>query len=162
MNLDEIVEYQQTALREIGINENVVGLILNNPSIDMDSDEADSVFSKYLFDYEYVDSTTQEAAAFVWVEADVSSVPKSTIKWLNLYVTVSCHKEYMKLNPSVFKGMSGNRRDNLCRFIESVIGGSGLFGIGDLKFTGATCVSAPPRFTARVMTFRSPDFVYEA
>ena len=69
--LDELAEYPAKAIRAIGTSEKIISLILDDPNVDMDSDEADEVFDKYLFDYGYVDSTTTEAGAYICAEAEL-------------------------------------------------------------------------------------------
>lgn len=124
----------------------------------MDSDDADEVFEKYLFDYGYVDGTTSETAAYVCVEAEVPAIPTPTIKDMKLYVTVLCHKQFMPINTAEFKGMIGNRRDNLVRSIDKILNGADVFGIGQLTLKSARIVAAPTGFTARELTYEIPDF----
>lgn len=156
--LDEFVEYPVKALHVIGTDNTVVSLLTNNPQIDMDSDEADSVFERYLFDYGYVDGTTGESEAYICVEAEVSSVPTPTIKDMKVYVTVFCHKQYMKIDTSKFKGMIGNRRDNLVRYVDKLLNGSEMFGIGQLKLDYARTIPAPIGFTARELSYTVHEF----
>ena len=156
--LDELVEYPLKALHQIGTNPTIVQLLTNNPNIDMDSDEADSVFDKYLFDYAYVDSTTTQAEAYICVEAEVPSVQSYTIKDMKLFVTVFCHKQYMSLDPDKFDKFSGNRRDNLARYIDVLLNGSNIFGIGQLTLLNVRVVNAPSGFTARELIYQVPDF----
>ena len=52
--LDELVEYPVKALHCIGTDPTVVKLLTDNPDIDMESEDADEVFEKFLFDYIYV------------------------------------------------------------------------------------------------------------
>lgn len=156
--LDELVEYPAKVIQKIGTTKNIVALLADDASIDMDSDEADDVFDKYLFDYGYVDSTTTEARAFVCVEAELLRTPTPTVQDLRLYVTIICHKNYMKIDPSRFTGVIGNRRDNLVRNIDIVLNGSDIFGIGLLTLDSVKTVSSPTGFTARELTYKIADF----
>ena len=156
--LDALVEYPAKALQKIGTDPNVVSLLTNNPSIDMDGDEADEVFDKYLFDYGYVDSTTDEAAAYICIEAELASIPTATIKDMRLYVSIVCHKGYMAIDPSKFKGMIGNRRDNLTRYTDDLLNGSDIFGIGKLSLVSCRTAPAPAGFSARELTYKIADF----
>jgi hypothetical protein len=124
----------------------------------MDSDEADAVFDKYLFDYGYVDGTVDEASAFICVEAEVTDIPNTTIQDLKLYVTVICHKLFMPIDTLKFKGVIGNRRENLCRCIDDLLNGSNIFGIGSLTLNSARVVPAPTGFAARELTYSVPNF----
>lgn len=156
--LDELVEYPVKALHKIGTDPRVVQLLTDNPNIDMDSDEADAVFDRYLFDYGYVDGTTTETAAYICVEAEMSKSPTSTMHDMKLYVTIICHKQYMKVDATKFKGMMGNRRENLVRYVDNLLNGADIFGIGGLTLLSARTVPAPTGFSAREMTYYVPDF----
>lgn len=156
--LDDLVEFPVKALHRIGTDETIAALLTDNENIDMDSEEADSIFDRYLFDYEYVDSTTTEAAAYICVEVEASKSPTNTINDMYLYVTVICHKQFMKIDPSKFKGMIGNRRDNLVRHIDEVLNSSMNYGIGALLLQSVRTTAAPAGFTAREMTYTVPAF----
>lgn len=161
-NLDGLVEYPVKTLYKIGQCPGVVQLLTDNPEVDMDSDAADDVFDKYLFDYGYVDSTTEEAAAYICVEADCMGASNMAIQGMRLYVTVYCHKNYMDVDTSKFRGAAGNRRDNLVRLVDNELNGSDIFGIGELKLDSARVVPAPTGFTARELTYSVPEFRYRA
>ena len=156
--LDELVEYPVKALQKIGTNDMVVKLLTDDPDISMESDEADSVFDKYLYDYGFVDNTTEEASAYICVEAELVSTPTPTVKDLELYVQIVCHKKFMKIDTSRFKGIIGNRRDNLVRYVDELLNGSEIFGIGKLKLKTARVIPAPSGFAARELTYYIPDF----
>jgi hypothetical protein len=157
-SLDELVEYPVKALHCIGTDPTVAKLLTDNPDIDMESEEADNIFDRFLFDYIYVDGTTTETAAYICVEAETGGSPTPTMKNMKLYVTVICHKQFMKVEPTKFKGMIGNRRDNLVRYVDKLLNGSDIFGIGALKLENAHTVAAPTGFTARELTYTVPDF----
>lgn len=156
--LDELVEYPAKLLQIIGTEKSVVSLLLDDPNIDMESGAADDVFDKYLFDYCYVDGTSEESRAYVCAEAEVIKTPTPTIQDLRLYVTIICHKNFMTMSPSQFPGIIGNRRDNLVRRIDKVLNGSDVFGIGQLTLDSVKTIAAPARFTARELTYKISDF----
>lgn len=156
--MDELVEYPSKALHCIGTDATIVRLLTDNPNIDMESEEADDVFNTSLFDYVYVDGTTTEATAYICVEAETSKSPTLAMQNMKLYVTVICHKQFMKIDSEKFKGMIGNRRDNLVRYIDKLLNGSDIFGIGALVLENAHTVAAPTGFTARELTYAVPDF----
>lgn len=156
--LDELVEYPVKALHCIGTDAAVVQLLTDNPNVDMDSETADAVFDKYLYDYLYVDGTTMESEAYVCVEAETAKSPTPTMQNMKLYVTVICHKQFMKVDATKFKGMIGNRRDNLVRYIDKLLNGSDIFGIGKLSFESARTIPAPTGFTARELMYSVPEF----
>lgn len=156
--IDELVEAPVKVLQRIGTDETIVQLLTNDPKIDMSSDAADEVFERYLFDYAYVDETTDEAEAYICAEVEIPRVPSPTFRDVVLYVTVLCHKRYMSIDTSKFKGMIGNRRENLVRYIDRVISGADLFGVGQLALTSITTVPAPSGFTARELVYQVPNF----
>lgn len=156
--LDEVIEYPVTALHKIGTDADVVKLLTDNPDIDMDSDEADEVFDKYLYDYGYVDVTTDEAAAYICIEANLTNAASTSFNDIKVYVTVICHKEFMNIDSTKFKGIIGNRRDNLTRYVDKVLNNSEVFGIGKLTLLTARVVSAPTGFTARELTYTVSEF----
>lgn len=155
--LDKLVEYPVKALHKIGTDPTVARLLTDNPELDMDSNDADEIFDKFLFDYIYVDGTTTETAAYICVEAEVVKAPTPTTQNMKLYVTVICHKQFMKVDASKFKGMIGNRRDNLVRYVDNLLNDSDIFGIGRLSLEHAHTVSAPTGFTARELTYTVPE-----
>ena len=156
--LDELAEYPVKALQKIGTDKTIVSLLTNNPSIDMNSKEADEIFDKYLFDYDYVDGTTDEAVAYICVEADLSNIPTRSIKNMRLYVKVMCHKKFMNIDASKFKGMIGNRRDNIARYVDKQLNGSDVFGIGQLSLVDCRTAPAPTGFAARELSYVVSDF----
>lgn len=156
--LDELVEYPVKALHAIGSEITVLQLLSDDPDINETSDEADDVYDRYLFDYGYVDNTTEEAAAFICVEAECSGTSSYSIKDMRLYVTVYCHKRFMDLDVSKFPGIVGSRRDNLIRFADKALNGSDIFGIGELKLASARVIPAPAGFAARELVYIVPEF----
>ena len=77
---------------------------------------------------------------------------------IRVYVTIMCHKSFMQIEPSKFKGMVGNRRDNLSRLVDNLLNGSDAFGLGQLKLESAIVVPAPTGFSARELTYSISDF----
>lgn len=78
--LDELTEYPSIAIKNIGEDKTVVGLLLDDPTVEVGSEKADSVFDRFLFDYDYVDLSCQESAAFVSVEAEMPEINSPTLK----------------------------------------------------------------------------------
>ena len=95
--LDDLVECPAKALHMIGTDPTVVQLLTDNPNVDMQSDEADEVFDKFLFDI-------------------------------------------------------------LVRYVDKLLNGSDIFGVGSLTLASAKTVPAPFGFSAREMTYYVSDF----
>ena len=75
-----------------------------------------------------------------------------------IYITVACHKEFMKLNCKTFKGMIGNRRDNLSRYIDKLFNGKSIMGIGALRLKSVRSVAPATGFTGRELCYEIRDF----
>lgn len=156
--LDQLVEYPAEVMQRISEDKTCVGLLLNKGFSKVTEDDFETALEKNLFDYQYVDDTTEEVAAYIFVEAEVSSVSNKNIKGLRLYVTVVCHKSFMKLNGRIFQGVIGNRRDNLVRYVDSLLNGETFLGIGALNLRTVKSVSSPANFTGRLLTYEISDF----
>lgn len=156
--LDQLVEYPAKVMQKITQSQECVGLILNKSYASLTEDDYDTVLEQNIFDYQYVDSTTQKTTAYVWVELDITRVQNEQIKDVKLYVTVMCHKNYMDLDPTIFSGLLGNRRDNIVRYIDKEIHSSEDFGIGKLILESVRAISPINNFTGRELTYTIPDF----
>ena len=154
----KIIEYPQKMIQAIGCDENIVKLLTNNPSIDIDGEEADSVFDKYLFNYIYVDETTDTSEAYICVEAELenTNTSTSTIADFMIYVDVICHKDFMQLSYDKFPGIAGNRRDNLVVNISRILQSRDIalkFGIGKIDLESIKTIPSPKGFTSRELTW---------
>lgn len=156
--LDQIVDYPSLVIHKISSDKHCVGLLLNKAFDSVDENDFDEALDKHIFDYQYVDETTQTSTAYIWVEMEVNDVANRQIKNNRLYVTVSCHKEYMDLDPKVFKGISGNRRDNLVRYVDKLLNNAGGFGIGNLSLLSVKTLATVNGFVGRELTYEMPDF----
>lgn len=157
--LDEIIEYPMKVIQSICQSKECIALLLNKDINQISEDDADNALDRYIKTYQYVDDTITESAAYIWVETDIPRVDNSTIKDMHLYVTVACSKDFMDIKKRIISGLAGNRRDNLVRYIDKVINGSDIFGIGKLKLTSmVTLTSSNQSFTTRELTYEVPDF----
>jgi len=155
---DELVNYPLTALLKIADSKECVGLLLNKNPNSITDEDIDFACDNKMFDYSFVNSTTQEVTAYIFVEADVYRVKNRQIKNLALYVTIACHKNFMRLDPTIFSGVAGNRRENLARHIDSVLNFSDLFGIGELQLHSIKTGNLGNGFTLKELEYRIPDF----
>jgi len=155
--VDQLIEYKEKVIDLLGNSPEIVALILDNPDIDMESEEALEVF-KYLWDYEYVDETVQAAKAHIMVEASRTGDNNSTLQNFNIFVEVVVSKEYIKLDHKKFIGMNGNRLDNLARFVDKCLNGNSDFGIGKLKPKDIRPVNTPKMFRGVMLTYSPVDF----
>lgn len=156
--LDQLVEYPAKIIKTISEDKYCVGFLLNKSFDEITEDDYDEALESFLFDYQYVDDTTQESAAYIWVDAEVSHVDNMRIKGMRVYVTIACHKSFMELDTDKFKGVMGNRKDNLVRYVDRLINNKLSFGIGTLKLESVRTISSINSFTLREITYSVPDF----
>ena len=156
-HLDELIDYTSKIIAALSNSPEVVGLIVDKAPSEVTEADMDNARNK-MFDFDYIDETVQSAGAFIMVDADMVAAPTGTIKDLEVYVQIAVSKTYVKLSPTIFKGMRGNRRDNLSRQIDLLLNGSRDFGIGKLQLVTARTANVPPSFTSKMLTYRIPDF----
>lgn len=160
-NLDPAIDYASNIVKKLAQSQKVVALIFDDPDIDMDGSKAQSVCDTRIFDYNFVDETVKEVGAYILVEADVVKRPTGATNRYEINIYVVCHKTYMKLDPKKFKGMRGNRRDNISRCIDELLEGSREFGIGKLHLVGFDTVGAPMKMSARQLVYLTPEFAVD-
>ena len=156
-HLDELIDYTSKIIAALSNSPEVVGLIVDKAPSEVTEADMDNARNK-MFDFDYIDETVQSAGAFIMVDADMVAAPTGTIKDLEVYVQIAVSKTYVKLSPTIFKGMRGNRRDNLSRQIDLLLNGSRDFGIGKLQLVTARTANVPSSFTSKLLTYRVPDF----
>ena len=154
---DQLVDYNQRICNKILASKEIMALIANDPNLDLDSPDA-AEWEEHVIDHAWVDDTVQKAGAFITVDVDVTDMSSGTIKDMRVYVEVLVSKNYMSLTPSLFKGMKGNRRDNLVRYIDKLLNGSYEFGIGRLDATNIRTVTTANKFSGKLITYMVADF----
>ena len=156
-DIDELVNYSYTAKTLILNNDEIMGLIANDPNYDPDGDDAEQ-FEERVKDHDYVDETALTSGAYVCIETEMVSLDSHSMKTMYLYVNIVCQKNYMELERSQWKGYKGNRRDNIARLINNLLNENPNFGVGDLRLISATLGSVPSGFTSRILTYKVPAF----
>ena len=156
--LEDILTYKHEVMDKLKKSQNLIGLLANDPDIDMDSDDAYAIQDGNFYDYSYADETFQEDKAVVFVEVYVNRRPSVEFKGLQIQIQVLCNKAYCELDGKIFRGVLGNRRDNIACEIANALEGSGDFGVGDLLLTDAHPITPPNGFTGYGMTFTAVDF----
>lgn len=157
-HLDEIIDYKKDIIKKLGLSKEVVGLLLDDPDIDMGSDKAYKVFDDNLFDYNYVDDTQSSTKPLIMVDVEIASIPTDTIKDMYIFVQVAVPKLQMKLDGKKFTGVKGNRKDNLLRQIDLLLNNSLDFGIGRLKLDRVNVAVVPDSYTSTLLTYSISDF----
>lgn len=157
-HIDEIIKYKETIKDMFSKSQMVLALIDNKPNLQLGSDEALDVAEKHIFDYDYIDGTQTQTGAFIMVDVDMVNRSSPTIKDLVVYVQIVVDKSYMSLRGAGFKGLKGNRKDNLARFVDLCINNSTEFGIGEIGLDTAITSNVPDTYTSKLLTYSVPDF----
>lgn len=157
--IDELIEFKEKVILAIANSQKVMGLLGDDPDIDIDGEEAEKLLKRNIFDYDYVSSTVQRSDSYIMVEVKLAQPTSGSIyKWY-VYVQVVCYKDNVPLDKKKkFKGVKGNRRDNLVREIDYLLNGSTDFGIGKLNLIHAAPASVPEEFTSVMLTYEINDF----
>jgi hypothetical protein len=163
-NLDEIVDYPDKIALALSQDKTVVGFLTDNPNVDFVNDEID-VLGTQIFNYNFIPDTQTDSLSYITIDTVITASKYDTTKSLNIIVTVISNKTNMKLNPSIFLGVAGNRRDNLVRYTDLVIRNmkSNTLGIGKLQFTTKTTPVSPvsigsTNYVAKQLIYEVPNF----
>lgn len=156
--LQDGIDYKAEIIAQICTSQDVIGLLLDNPSVDIDSDEAYSATEKNVFDFDYISRTVERSDAFIMVDADMIEATSGSMNAWEVYVQVVCHKKYVPLDPQKFRGVKGNRTDNLTNQIDLLLNGKRLFGIGRLELQCCKTAAVPDDFTSKLLVYRVEEF----
>lgn len=154
--LDELVDFKYKIVSVLEDSQDIVSLLLDCQNIDMNDDRVNDIDDTNIFDHYYLDYTVQQTGCFIFVETEMSKRVTGTIKDMTVRIYVLCSKDYMKLTK--FKGMKGNRRDNVMRLVSDKLDGSKDFGIGRLTLESCSFVSVPNPYTAMVASFSVSNY----
>lgn len=156
--LDDLIGYKHRIIYDLASSSDVVGLLLDDPNVNMDSDAAYEVVGNSIYDFDYVDKSIQRNDAYIMVETEMANPTSGSMaKWW-LYVQIVCSKEYNPLDPKKFKGVVGNRRDNLAKQVDLLINGRDDLGIGHIELSNAGPATVPDTFTSILLTYEIHDF----
>lgn len=156
--IDELIDFKENVISAIAESQTVIGLIANDPNIDLDSDRAEDIIEENIFDFDYVDRTVVRTDAFVMVETEMTRPSSGMMTEWYVYVQVVSNKSYNKLDKKLFKGLKGNRKDNLVREIDYLLNGSRDFGVGKLELIHVDPATVPDTFTSTMLTYQVVDF----
>lgn len=159
--LDDLIGYKHRVIYDLASSPDVVGLLLDKPKVDMDSDAAYEVVGNNIYDFDYVDRSIQRNDAYIMVEAEMANPTSGSMARWWLYVQIVCAKEYNPLDAKKFKGVVGNRRDNLAKQVDLIINGRDDLGIGHIELANAGPATVPDTFTSIMLTYEIHDFRHE-
>lgn len=157
-NLYYAAAYKNKIINLLFSNKNFIKLINPTPSKCEDLDIVDVLIGGewiidgtkweeqgHVFDYNFVNETTDEQKTFVFVETDIPTITDSLFMDFNLYVCIFSAKDLVRLTsetkPTVkevkdmgyFASSTGNRIDILCDCVDRILNGNErVQGIGTL------------------------------
>lgn len=156
--LADMTLYKEEIIRKIASSQSVIGLLVNDPHVDMDGDAANDIIDRNIFDYDYIDRTVQRSDAYIMVDSELDYPTSGTMNQWRVYIQIVCAKTFNALDHKVFKGVSGNRRDNLAQEVDVLLNGQRFIGIGQLELISAAPATVPDTFTSMLLTYRVHDF----
>lgn len=156
--IDDLIEYKNTVVQKLGHSQEVLGLILDDPDVDIESEKAVNVIGKDILDHSYCDDTLIDVRVLIFVEASAIKQLSTQVRRNELDIHIIVDRHYMALDPSKFKGVRGNRRDNLARQINQLIQESNDFGIGYMQLFDCEPFVVPKNYSGLLLRYRTPDF----
>lgn len=156
--LDDLITYKEKVIEALATSPEVMGLLANNPEIDLEGEETENLLERNIFDYDYVDGTMEHHDAYIMVDAELIQPTSSTFNKWYLYVQVVCAKAFNDIDKKLFRGLKGNRRDNIARYVDVLLNGSREFGVGKLVLQSAAPATVPEKFTSMLLTYEIRDF----
>ena len=160
-NLDEIVDYPDAIALTLSQDQTIVGLLVDDPNVDMVNDDVD-VLGSQIYNYNFIPDVATDSLSYITIDTVVSDAKTETVKTLKVIITVISNKTNMKLKPTIFKGVAGNRRDNLVRYTDLIVRKMDNLGIGKLQLTARTPVApvsiGVTDYTAKQLVYEVPNF----
>lgn len=157
--MDEIIDYKDLAIKKIIAFQPIMGLIFDDPNIDMESDEVYHARDRNIKDYGVDPDTIQTDKAIIFVQASMLDNKNTNFKDMAVTISIVCNCNYVKLDYTKFKGTKGNRLDNIARQIVLALDDEEQeYGIGSLTLVQCHPVSVPTGFTAVELVYEVPEF----
>lgn len=156
--LQDVVQYKHEIMKALKNDKALISLLADVPDIDMDSDVAYDIMDNNFYDYSFSDNTFQSDKAVVFVEVSMARRPSVQFKSMKVQIQVLCNKGFAKLDGKKFRGMIGNRRDNIAVVIADILDRADEFGVGELLLTTCEPTGTPVGFTGLGMVFTAVDF----
>lgn len=156
--LDNIVNYPNKVIRCIAENKFCLGLLIDKTINEVTENDAILAMNELIKDYQFIDSSTQNYVAYIWVDTEIKPSEKNTFNEVSLNVTIACHKDFMDLDGLKFDGIIGNRIDNLVRYIDKLLNKSDFMGVGALKLSSIKTLTPINGLTLRKITYVVPEF----
>lgn len=157
--MDKIIDYKDLAIKKIIAFQPVMGLLFDDPNIDMESDEVSCAREHSIKDYGVNLDTIQTDKMIIFVQASMLDNNNTNFKDMAITISIVCNCNYIKLDYTKFKGIKGNRLDNIARQIALALDDEAQeFGIGSLTLVQCHPVAVPTGFSALELVFEVPEF----
>lgn len=156
-HIDQLIDFKEDVIEMMMADKELMGLVFDDPDIDLDSDEVFNVRDTNIYDHSYSDETVQTDGVIILVETELIGVLSKEINSFNIIIQVIVARNYMKLDTRRFKGLRGNRRDNVIRRIEMLLHDKRL-SLGRLSLIDCGPVDVPRGFTSVRMVLSCDDF----
>ena len=157
--LDEIIDYKDTAIKKMLASQDVMSLIFDTPNIDMESDAVYNARKQHFFDYGTNPDTIQADTVSIFVQSSMVNRINANFKGMAMTISIVCNAGYIELDKKKFKGIKGNRIDNIARQIVVALDDDDQeFGIGELTLTQCRPVNVPKGYTAVELAYEVGDF----
>ena len=157
--LDEIIDYKDTAIKKMLASQDIMSLIFDTPNIDMESDAVYNARKQHFFDYGINPNTIQADTVSIFVQSSMVNRINANFKSMAMTISIVCNAGYIELDKKKFKGIKGNRIDNIARQIVVALDDDDQeFGIGELTLTQCRSVNVPKGYTAVELAYEVDDF----
>lgn len=160
--LKDVIDYKYEVINEIANSQEIMGLMFDDPDIDMDDDLVYNVRNDNLVDHSFTDDTWTQEKTAIFVECELSENQSMTVKNMAIIVQIISPNSYIKLDRKKFKRRKGNRNDNIAVAIADLLDGEdcGEIGstIGEIDLVECSPVTAPNGFTSVRLLFIASNF----
>lgn len=158
--LETLIQYKAEVIQKMVNSKTIMGLLLNNPNIDMQSEEVQQARSLFFKDYGVNPEMVSTEKALILVEAKLNDTENADFQNLSLMITVVCNVAYMELPAAIFSEQTGNRADNITANIAFALSEETeqSYGIDELQLTECGPITVPKELSAMKMVFQSLHF----
>ena len=157
--LDEIIDYKDAAIKKMLASQDIMSLLFDTPNIDMESDAVYNARKQHFFDYGTNPDTIQADTVSIFVQSSMVNRINANFKGMAMTISIVCNVGYIELDKKKFKGIKGNRIDNIARQIVVALDDDDQeFGIGELTLTQCRPVNVPKGYTAVELAYEVDDF----
>lgn len=160
--LKDVIEYKYDVINEIANCQEVMGLMFDDPNIDMDGDLVYNVRNDNLVDHSFTDDTWTQEKTAIFVECKLTDMQSITVNKMAIIIQIISPNSYIKLDRKKFKKRKGNRNDNIAVSIANLLDGEdcGEIGstIGEIELVECAPVAAPNGFSSVQLVFSASNF----